>query len=101
MNENPHICFQTHVMKNILNWKSVVVWREFTELTKDSERKEGIQKLLARKIEGISRETEKLSLEWSVASDEHSDEINQIIFCIRLDEKTGRFEKSEYHGVSG
>ena len=87
--------------ENILIWKSVFVWGELTELTKDSEKKRGIQKLLARKIVGISKETEKLSPEWSVASDEHSDEINQIIFCIRLDEKTGRFEKSEYHGVSG
>ncbi len=33
--------------------------------------------------------------------DEYSEEIDGIIFSIRLAEKTGRFERGEYHGVSG
>ena len=101
MRENPNVCFQTDIMENMANWKSVIAWGEFKELTEDSERNVGIQKLMARKIEGIASETVKLSPIWPFASDEHSDEIDGIIFCIRLGEKTGRFEKSEYYGVSG
>jgi hypothetical protein len=33
--------------------------------------------------------------------DEYSEERDGIIFYIRLGEETGRFERSEYHGVSG
>ncbi len=54
----------------------------------------------ARKISGIASETVQLSPVWPFASNEYSEEIDGIIFCIRLGEKTGRFERSEYHGVS-
>ena len=100
MRENPNVCFQTDIMENMANWKSVIAWGEFKELTEDSERNVGIQKLMARKIEGIASETVKLSPIWPFASDEYSNEIDGIIFCIRLSEKTGRFERSEYKGVS-
>ena len=100
MRKNPNVCFQTDIMENMANWKSVIAWGEFKELTEDSERNEGIQKLMARKISGIASETVKLSLIWPFASGEYSDEIDGIIFCIHLGEKTGRFERSEYHGVS-
>jgi nitroimidazol reductase NimA-like FMN-containing flavoprotein (pyridoxamine 5'-phosphate oxidase superfamily) len=99
MRKNPNVCFQTDIMENMANWKSVIAWGEFKELTETSERNEGIQKLLARKISGIASETVKLSPVWPFASNEYSEEIDGIIFCIRLGEKTGRFESSNYHGV--
>ena len=100
MRKNPKVCFQTDIMENMANWKSVIVWGEFKELTETSERDEGIQKLLARKISGIASETVQLSPLWPFNSNKYSEEIDGIIFCIRLGEKTGRFERSEYHGVS-
>ena len=101
MRKNPNVCFQTDIMENMANWKSVIAWGEFKELTETIERHKGIQKLLARKISGMASETVKLSSVWPFASNEYSDEIDGIIFCIRLGEKTGRFERSEYYGVSG
>ena len=101
MRKNPGVCFQTDVMENMANWKSVIAWGEFKELIEDSERKEGIQKLRARKISGIASETVILSPIWPFASDEYSEEVDGIIFCIRLGKKTGRFERSEYYGFSG
>lgn len=100
MRKNPKVCFQTDIMENMANWKSVIVWGEFKEHTETSERNEGIQKLLARKISGIASETVQLSPLWPFNSNKYSEEIDGIIFCIRLGEKTGRFERSEYHGVS-
>lgn len=100
MRKNPKVCFQTDILENMANWKSVIVWGEFKELTETSERDEGIQKLLARKISGIASETVQLSPLWPFNSNKYSEEIDGIIFCIRLGEKTGRFERSEYHGVS-
>ena len=101
MRKNPSVCFQTDTMKNMANWRSVIAWGEFKELTETSERNEGIQKLLARKISGIASETVKLSPIWPFASDEYSDEIDSIIFSIRLGEKTGRFERSEINSYPG
>ena len=60
---------------------------------------------MALYIDSTASDTVQLSPIWPFAFDEHSDEqsdeIDGIIFCIRLSEKTGRFERSEYHGVSG
>jgi nitroimidazol reductase NimA-like FMN-containing flavoprotein (pyridoxamine 5'-phosphate oxidase superfamily) len=100
MRANPNVCFQTDIMENMANWKSVIAWGEFKELTETSERNKGIQKLMARKISGIASETVQLFPVWPFASNEYSEEIDGIIFCIRLGEKTGRFERSEYHGAS-
>ncbi len=100
MRKNPNVCFQTDTMENMANWKSVIAWGEFKELTEDSERNEGIQKLRARKISGIASETVKLSPIWPFASNEYSDEVDGIIFCIRLGEKTGRFEMSDSSGIA-
>ena len=40
MRKNPNVCFQTDVMENMANWKSVIAWGEFKEHTEDTERKE-------------------------------------------------------------
>ncbi|MEJ7738732.1 MAG: hypothetical protein WKF97_14995 [Chitinophagaceae bacterium] len=89
------------LLENIANWKSVIAWGEFKELTETRERNEGIQKLLARKILGLASKTMQLSPVWPFASNEYSEKIDGIIFCIRLGEKTGRFERSDFNGVSG
>lgn len=98
MRKNPGVCFQTDVMQNMANWKSVIAWGKFQELTEGIERNKAIEKLMARKISGIASETVKLSPIWPFTSGEFSDEIKGIIFSIRLGEKTGRFEKSDFNG---
>ena len=95
MRKNPRVCFQVDAMANLANWKSVIAWGDFKELTEAKERNAGIQKLLAREISGIASETMKLFPVWPFSSKAYLDELDGIIFCIRLDEKTGRFEKSD------
>jgi nitroimidazol reductase NimA-like FMN-containing flavoprotein (pyridoxamine 5'-phosphate oxidase superfamily) len=65
MRKNPNFCFQTDIMENLANWKSVIAWGAFKELSVTSERNEGIQKLRARKISGIVSETVKLYPVWT------------------------------------
>lgn len=95
MRKNPKVCFQTDSTENMANWKSVIAWGDFKELTEAGERNAGLEKLLSRKISGIVSNTVKLSPHWPFSSKETLDEIDGIIFCIRLNEKTGRFEKSD------
>lgn len=95
MRKNPKVCFQTDTMENMANWMSVIAWGEFKELTETGERNSAIEKLLARKIDGIASTTVKLSPLWPFSAKENIDKIEGIIFSIRLMEKTGRFEKSE------
>lgn len=95
MRKNPRVCFEVDTMENMANWKSVIAWGDFKELTEARERKAGIEKLFARKISGIASKTVQLSPQWPFSSKEDLDKLEGIIICISLDEKTGRFEKSD------
>jgi nitroimidazol reductase NimA-like FMN-containing flavoprotein (pyridoxamine 5'-phosphate oxidase superfamily) len=95
MRKNPNVCFEVDTMENMANWKSVIAWGVFKELTEASERKAGIEKLLARKISGATSKTVQLSPQWPFSSTEDIDKMKGIILCISLDKKTGRFEKSD------
>ncbi|HSQ43665.1 MAG TPA: pyridoxamine 5'-phosphate oxidase family protein [Ginsengibacter sp.] len=95
MRKNPNVCFEVDTMENMANWKSVIAWGVFKELTDASERKAGIEKLLGRQISGAASKTVQLSPQWPFSSKGDLDNMTGIILCISLDKKTGRFEKSD------
>jgi uncharacterized protein len=92
MRKNPNVCFQIDEMENMANWKSVVAWGAFEELTNEEERNTGLKKLIARILPEISSETVKLSPEWPFPTDDYK-KIDGIVFRIRVTEKSGRFER--------
>lgn len=92
MRKNPNVCFQIDEMENMANWKSVVAWGAFEELTNEEERNTGLRKLIARILPEISSETVKLSPEWPFPTDDYK-KIEGIVFRIRVTEKSGRFER--------
>ena len=91
MRKNPNVCFQIDEMENMANWKSVVAWGVFEELTGEEERNEGLQKLIERILPDISSDTVKLSPQWPFPTEDYT-KIEGIVFRIRLTEKSGRFE---------
>lgn len=95
MRKNPSICFQVDIMDNMANWKSVIAWGKYKEITDADERNEAIKKLISRKIPGIASKMVQLSPLWPFSTIENHEVIDGIIFCIVLDKKTGRFEKSD------
>jgi nitroimidazol reductase NimA-like FMN-containing flavoprotein (pyridoxamine 5'-phosphate oxidase superfamily) len=92
MRENPNVCFQVDNTRNLDNWKSVVAWGGFEEITEKEHRLEALHKLNARALPVVSSETMRVSKTWPFPDDE--EKIKGIFFRIRLTEKTGRFEKS-------
>jgi uncharacterized protein len=94
MRQNRQLCFQVDDTKDLANWKSVISWGQFEELTDRSQKEIALAKLSERKLPIISSNTMHLSNQWPFdASD--IDEIKGIFFRIRLCDKTGRFEKHE------
>jgi len=91
MRQNPDVCFEVDKMEDMADWKSVIAWGRFEELTNEEERKEGIQKLIDRVLPYISSETVKLSPQWPFPTNDFS-YIKGIVFRICLNEKSGRFE---------
>lgn len=94
MRKNPNVCFQIDEMENMANWKSVISWGIFEELTRVEERNAGLQKLIARVLPEVSSETVKLSPQWPFPTDDYT-KIDGIVFCIKLIEKSGRFEATD------
>jgi nitroimidazol reductase NimA-like FMN-containing flavoprotein (pyridoxamine 5'-phosphate oxidase superfamily) len=93
MRKNPKVCFEVDNTKNLANWQSVIAWGEFEELEDSRERAEGLQKLYARVLPIISSETMHITPQWPFPAGEIN-QIEGIVYRIRLTEKTGRLEKS-------
>jgi nitroimidazol reductase NimA-like FMN-containing flavoprotein (pyridoxamine 5'-phosphate oxidase superfamily) len=94
MRTNPEVCFEVDIMENMANWKSVISWGKFEELKNGTTRKVAIQKLYNRVIPAIASKTLQLTPQWPFPPDDYK-KIEGIVFRIRLDKKTGRFEKSD------
>ena len=73
------------------DWKSVIAWGTFEELTNEEERDKGLKILISRILPTISSETMKLSPVWPFPTDDYT-KIEGIVFRIHLSEKTGRCE---------
>jgi uncharacterized protein len=93
MRKSPKVCFEVDDTRNLANWQSVVSWGEFEELKGNMERAEGLHKIFDRVLPIISSETMHITPQWPFPVD-NMNEIDGIVYRIRLSEKTGRFEKS-------
>ena len=93
LRKNSRVCFEVDTMVNMANWKSVIVWGEFEELTKEPGRQNAIQKLHERVLPIISSATTKLSSDWPFTP-KNTQTITGIVFRIKITEKTGRFENN-------
>jgi nitroimidazol reductase NimA-like FMN-containing flavoprotein (pyridoxamine 5'-phosphate oxidase superfamily) len=94
MRENEHVCFQVDDMQNMANWKSVIAWGDFEELELGTARREAVHQLIKRALPIVSSETTHIGAHWPFFPD-NLDDIQGIVFRIKLDAKTGRFEKSD------
>jgi len=100
MRNNPKVCFQVDEMKDMANWRSVMAWGEFQELSNQDERTQALSILLHRQLPARSSITTHLGKSWpfTPANKEDLNTIPGITFRISLTEKTGRFEStSESH----
>jgi len=93
MRRNPVVCFEVDHLQNMANWQSVVAHGRFEELADATLRKDALKRLHGRVLPLVSSETTHLSRDWPFQPEELGN-IKGVTFRIRLEEKTGRFEKS-------
>jgi nitroimidazol reductase NimA-like FMN-containing flavoprotein (pyridoxamine 5'-phosphate oxidase superfamily) len=93
MRKQPKVCFEVDDTTNLSDWKSVVAWGEFEELTKEEDKDYALQKLNERVLPVLSSETMRIFPLWPF-SEQGTEKKAGIFFCIKLSEKTGRFERS-------
>jgi len=94
MRKNPGICFQVDDTHSMDNWRSVIAFGDFEELSDISKRNSALKILMDRHLLLVSSETTHLGGIWPFEP-EDLNYIKGIVFRILLKKKTGRFEKSE------
>ena len=99
MRANPDVCFQVDEVGDMANWKSVICWGKFKELTDPAERRSAIHRLSERVLPLLSSETTHIFPHWPFPPEDLND-IKGIVFEIRIDDSTGRFERFHRHASS-
>lgn len=91
MRKNPDVCFQVDQVDNLANWRSVIVWGKFEELTTAEEQEVALKAL----INGLHA----MHTGDSVKPPKSNEDMNPrkekkpVIYRISIEEMSGRFEK--------
>ncbi len=93
MRYNPDVCFEVDDLTNVANWKSVVCWGVFEEITEQEQRRSALQKLLKRNLPLSCSKNKELVSSWPFHTDE-METVSGVVYAIRINKKTGRFENS-------
>lgn len=94
LRKNPNVCFEVDIANDISNWQSAVIYGQFEEL--DAEKAEEARIELFNKAMPLSTKSAiHLHEHDEGAGHELSDKtrIKPIMFRIKINEKTGRFER--------
>lgn len=96
MRENPEVCFELEIMENMGNWKSVVCWGRYQELTGLESRQYVIDLLLQRLAVLEASEELPIPLNWAHHTKAKNDgSSDTVMFRIAIKKKTGRFEQQD------
>jgi nitroimidazol reductase NimA-like FMN-containing flavoprotein (pyridoxamine 5'-phosphate oxidase superfamily) len=96
MRRNPLVCFEVDEIKDFTNWKSVIVWGQFQELSNEQDRYHAMQLFVDKTL--------RLKISETAIPPEFTDKrvhprsagnIKPVIYRILISEKTGRYEKAE------
>jgi uncharacterized protein len=83
LRENPRACLQVEAIQDEYNWRSVIAFGRFEEITDADERERAVRRLLARFPHLTPVESVPV----------HDGQSSVIVFLIRVEEMTGVSEK--------
>jgi nitroimidazol reductase NimA-like FMN-containing flavoprotein (pyridoxamine 5'-phosphate oxidase superfamily) len=94
MRKNPQVCFEVDQMNSFTNWKSVIAWGEYQELTDERDRYYAMKLFVGRMIHmKISETAIPPEISEKRVHPRSPGNIKPIIYRIVIEEMTGRFEK--------
>jgi len=92
MRKNPKVCFQVDEVRTIFNWKSVIAWGRFQELTDVAEKERAMQALRHRLMPFAERPADHPSHGLSAREEDLGTKVELILYKIVLVSKSGRYE---------
>lgn len=92
MRKNPSVCFQVDTIAKLSQWKSIIAWGTFEEITSEEGRQLALTTLLEKVVHQSPSETMRPAHRLPEPHP-HQKSHKAIAFRIFLKEKTGRFER--------
>lgn len=92
MRKNPKVCFQVDEIIDTFNWKSVLVWGRYEELTEPQERDQAMQRLVHWMMPLNKQPSEH---PWHGITEKEEDidvKLPVIVYRIVIEKSTGRYE---------
>ena len=97
LRKNGKVCFQVDNSKDLSNWQSVICWGEFEELITPQTRAEALKLLNTRNFPVVITQKMHINNEWPF-DESKIDDLKGVFFRIRVDDKTGRYERADQAG---
>jgi uncharacterized protein len=94
MRRNPSVCFEVDFVQDMANWRSVVIWGEFQELTNDKEQKAAMRMLADRLLPFVDSESTRPPESPEPAPHEVVKPPRAVFYRIKIEKMTGRYEKT-------
>jgi nitroimidazol reductase NimA-like FMN-containing flavoprotein (pyridoxamine 5'-phosphate oxidase superfamily) len=93
MRKNPSVCFEVDEMKSFTNWKSIILWGEYQELSEERDRYYAMKLFVDRMMHMKISETAVLpEMSEKRVHPRSPGNIRPVVFRIVISEKTGRYE---------
>jgi uncharacterized protein len=92
LKKNPKCCFEVDSLQDMANWQSVIAWGTFEELEGD-EAKSAMQKLMNHFMPLMTSQSSQSTHGLDQVHQLEALHLKAIVYKIKIDEKTGRFEK--------
>lgn len=93
MRKNKALCFEVDTMKDIANWRSVILWGTFEELNEPEKRASGFEILKKKSLTLVASIITHHNPTWPFL-DNDINNLPAIVFAIHPETKTGRFERN-------
>ncbi|SEL78753.1 hypothetical protein SAMN04488505_1021114 [Chitinophaga rupis] len=94
MRQHPEVCFQVDEIDDHANWRSVVLWGSYEEITGPRERYYAMKFLVSRLIhQNVSETAGVPEMSGELQQESPAPVIRPVVYRIRIKEKTGRFER--------
>jgi hypothetical protein len=94
MRKNPKVCFEVDTMESFANWKSVIAWGTYEEL-KGNDASEAMLIFRNRLKPFMVSETTFSNEGISTIHQQPDTKSKSVIFRIKVEKKTGRFERRQ------
>ena len=94
MRKNPNVCFEVEEIDSIFQWRCIIAWGVFEEITDEDEKQQARQLLTHRFMPLVSRPQQHASHGIAANELDIDTRINPIVYRIKIEKATGRFESN-------